>query len=95
MRGGLAPEVRSSPFLTDKEQTMAHTVAGRGDVRAQRRFAGVFTALPTVGTRASGRRHPLVATAMVLPVALLLAVVFGGVEAVVTQASSVVGMLGR
>ncbi|MFE6688869.1 hypothetical protein ACFVFQ_20650 [Streptomyces sp. NPDC057743] len=47
------------------------------------------------GTRPSGTRHPLVAVAMVLPLAFLLAVVFGGWEAVVTQASSVVGMLGR
>ncbi|MGX2998250.1 hypothetical protein JNUCC64_28955 [Streptomyces sp. JNUCC 64] len=43
----------------------------------------------------SGRRHPLVATAMVLPLAALLVVVFGGWEAVVTQASSVVEVLGR
>ncbi|MER7990686.1 hypothetical protein ABTY53_34665 [Streptomyces noursei] len=42
-----------------------------------------------------GTRHPLIAVAMVLPLAFLLAVVFGGWEAVVTQASSVVGMLGR
>jgi len=31
---------------------------------------------------------------MALPLALLLAVVFGGVDAVVTQASSVAGLLG-
>ncbi|MFB7916950.1 hypothetical protein [Streptomyces sp. NPDC056061] len=43
----------------------------------------------------SGRRHPLVATAMVLPLAALLVVVFGGWDAVVTQASSVGVMLGR
>ncbi|MBH5337911.1 hypothetical protein IHE55_25255 [Streptomyces pactum] len=43
----------------------------------------------------TGRRHPLVAAAMVLPLAAVLAVVFGGWEAVVTQASSVAGMLGR
>ncbi|CAL9284083.1 MULTISPECIES: hypothetical protein [unclassified Streptomyces] len=42
-----------------------------------------------------GRRHPLVATAMVLPLAALLVVAFGGWEAVVTQASSVGVMLGR
>lgn len=41
------------------------------------------------------RRHPLVALAMVLPCALTLAVVFGGVDAVLTQASSVAGILGR
>lgn len=44
---------------------------------------------------ATGRRHPLVATAMVLPLAALLVVVFGGWDAVVTQASSVGVMLGR
>ncbi|MFP3990120.1 hypothetical protein U9R90_22160 [Streptomyces sp. E11-3] len=47
------------------------------------------------GGRPSGTRHPLVATAMVLPLAALLVVVFGGWEAVVTQASSVGVMLGR
>ncbi|MFF5898739.1 hypothetical protein ACFY8O_22820 [Streptomyces argenteolus] len=47
------------------------------------------------GARPSGRRHPLVATAMVLPLAALLVVVFGGWDAVVTQASSVGVMLGR
>ncbi|GHJ38838.1 hypothetical protein [Streptomyces sp. TS71-3] len=45
--------------------------------------------------RPSGPRHPLVATAMVLPLAALLVVVFGGWDAVVTQASSVGMMLGR
>lgn len=69
---------------------MAHT-AGRTASRVQGRLA----ALAAVGTRPGGRRHPLVAAAMVLPLAMLLAVVFGGVEAVVTQASSVAGMLGR
>ncbi|MEV1022445.1 hypothetical protein [Streptomyces sp. NPDC050264] len=44
---------------------------------------------------ATGRRHPLVATAMVLPLAALLVVVFGGWDAVVAQASSVGVMLGR
>ncbi|WP_183091236.1 hypothetical protein [Streptomyces radicis] len=47
------------------------------------------------GTARPERRHPLVATAMVLPLALVLAVAIGGVEAVMTQASSVAGMLGR
>ncbi|MFJ8860470.1 hypothetical protein ACIRD8_18805 [Streptomyces sp. NPDC102451] len=47
------------------------------------------------GVRPSGTRHPLVATAMVLPLAALLVVVFGGWDAVVTQASSVGVMLGR
>ncbi|GGZ02170.1 hypothetical protein [Streptomyces nitrosporeus] len=52
-------------------------------------------AYATTGARPSGRRHPVVATAMVLPLAALLVVVFGGWEAVVTQASSVGVMLGR
>lgn len=47
------------------------------------------------GTRRTGSRHPLVAAAMVLPLAALLAYLFGGVEAVVVQASSVAGLLGR
>ncbi|MET8009686.1 hypothetical protein ABZU86_02610 [Streptomyces sp. NPDC005271] len=42
-----------------------------------------------------GTRHPLVAAAMVLPLALVLSITFGGWDAVVTQASSVAGMLGR
>ncbi|MFE7133619.1 hypothetical protein ACFVIM_22445 [Streptomyces sp. NPDC057638] len=60
------------------------------------------TMIRTRGRKASasfgarpGQRHPLVATAMVLPLAALLVVVFGGWEAVVTQASSVGVMLGR
>ncbi|MFE4451046.1 hypothetical protein [Streptomyces sp. NPDC056796] len=52
-------------------------------------------AYTSFGVRPSGTRHPLVATAMVLPLAALLVVVFGGWEAVVTQASSVGVMLGR
>ncbi|MCX5395915.1 hypothetical protein [Streptomyces sp. NBC_00102] len=47
------------------------------------------------GHRSSGTRHPLVAVAMVLPLAALLVVVFGGWESVVTQASSVGVMTGR
>ncbi|RSS82764.1 hypothetical protein [Streptomyces sp. WAC06614] len=43
----------------------------------------------------SGTRHPLVAVAMVLPLATLLVVLFGGWDAVVTQASSVGALLGR
>ncbi|MEV0222720.1 MULTISPECIES: hypothetical protein [Streptomyces] len=57
--------------------------------RGRRAYIAAF------GTRRSGQRHPLVATAMVLPLAALLVVVFGGWEAVVTQASSVGVMLGR
>ncbi|WP_174248279.1 hypothetical protein [Streptomyces hoynatensis] len=50
---------------------------------------------PRRGARPADRRHPLVATAMVLPLAVVLAVMTGGVDAVVTQASSVAGILGR
>ena len=45
--------------------------------------------------RRTGRRHPLVATLMVLPLAALLFFVFDGWETVATQASSVGVMLGR
>lgn len=48
-----------------------------------------------VGTRPNGTRHPLVAAAMVLPLAALLAYFFGGLDQVVTQASSVAGLMGR
>ncbi|MEU5715035.1 hypothetical protein AB0G71_04480 [Streptomyces sp. NPDC020403] len=68
---------------------MADTAA-RTMIRTQGRKANA-----SFGVRPSGRRHPLVATAMVLPLAALLVVVFGGWEAVVTQASSVGVMLGR
>jgi type VI protein secretion system component VasF len=64
---------------------MAHT-APRAVFRTQARIAR---------RRRTGRRHPLVATAMVLPLAALLVYAFGGWEAVVTQASSVGVMLGR
>lgn len=47
------------------------------------------------GARVSTTRHPLVAAAMVLPLAALLAYAFGGVDAVVAQASSVAGLMGR
>ncbi|WP_030383271.1 MULTISPECIES: hypothetical protein [unclassified Streptomyces] len=46
-------------------------------------------------TGRTGRRHPLVATAMALPLAVLLLLVFDGWETVATQASSVGVMLGR
>ncbi|WP_031507658.1 hypothetical protein [Streptomyces megasporus] len=68
---------------------MTHT-AGRPTARARGRLAE----LSALGARPGNRRHPLVAAAMVLPLAVLLAVVFGGVEAVITQASSVAGLLG-
>ncbi|HWU09167.1 MAG TPA: hypothetical protein VN520_22760 [Streptomyces sp.] len=68
---------------------MADT-ATRTMIRTQGRRA-----YASAGVRPSGTRHPLVATAMVLPLAALLVVVFGGWDAVVTQASSVGVMLGR
>jgi hypothetical protein len=68
---------------------MAET-ASRMMIRRQGRKA--FAAF---GGHPPGTRHPLVATAMVLPLAALLVVAFGGWEAVVTQASSVGVMLGR
>ncbi|MFH7597985.1 hypothetical protein WDV06_23190 [Streptomyces racemochromogenes] len=43
----------------------------------------------------SGTRHPLVAAAMVLPLAALLLFLFGGFDQVAAQASSVGVMLGR
>ncbi|MER6954544.1 hypothetical protein ACWD4O_18310 [Streptomyces sp. NPDC002623] len=49
----------------------------------------------TTYSRRTGRRHPLVATLMALPLAVLLLVVFDGWETVATQASSVGVMLGR
>ncbi|PNG91703.1 hypothetical protein SMF913_27168 [Streptomyces malaysiensis] len=52
-------------------------------------------ALDAFGGPQTGTRHPLVAAAMVLPMAILLTITFGGWDAVVTQASSVAGMLGR
>ncbi|MEU6480282.1 hypothetical protein ABZ858_26040 [Streptomyces sp. NPDC047017] len=45
--------------------------------------------------RRTGRRHPLVATVMALPLAALLLLVFDGWNTVATQASSVGEMLGR
>ncbi|GGV82418.1 hypothetical protein ACH4CE_19275 [Streptomyces gelaticus] len=68
---------------------MADT-APRTMIRTGRRVHAPFGSRPSSGTR-----HPLVATAMVLPLAALLVVVFGGWDAVVTQASSVGAMLGR
>ncbi|WP_320773671.1 hypothetical protein [Streptomyces sp. CRN 30] len=69
---------------------MAHT-APRTAVRSRRHEAH-GAASPT---GRAGRRHPLVATAMVLPLAALLLYAFGGFEAVATHASSVGVMLGR
>ncbi|CAM5613641.1 putative protein OS=Streptomyces albaduncus OX=68172 GN=FHS32_005852 PE=4 SV=1 [Streptomyces griseoloalbus] len=45
--------------------------------------------------RGQGRRHPLVATLMALPLAVLLLLVLHGWETVTTQASSVGEMLAR
>ena len=64
-------------------------------MRTMIRTQGRKAAHASFGARPSGTRHPLVATAMVLPLAALLVVVFGGWDAVVTQASSVGVMLGR
>ncbi|WP_175411100.1 hypothetical protein [Streptomyces sp. TRM64462] len=69
---------------------MADT-APRTMIRTQGRKASYAS----FGGRPSARRHPLVATAMVLPLATLLVVVFGGWDAVMAQASSVGVMLGR
>lgn len=74
---------------------MARATGVRTSSRVSGRVLGVTTAVAAFGTQPSGQRHPIVATAMVLPVALLLAVLFGGFEAVATQASSVAGMLER
>ncbi len=65
---------------------MAHT-APRALLRTQGRT--------TFRSSRQGRRHPLVATLMVLPLAALLFFVFDGWETVATQASSVGVMLGR
>ena len=45
--------------------------------------------------RPGGTRHPLVAVVMAVPLAVLLAVACGGWHAVVVQASSVAGAMGR
>lgn len=47
------------------------------------------------GAQPPERRHPMVALAMVLPLAIVLSVAFGGWEAVMTHASSAAGMMGR
>ncbi|MFD8675137.1 hypothetical protein ACFV1A_18835 [Streptomyces seoulensis] len=49
----------------------------------------------TIRRRRTGRRHPVVATLMALPLAALLLIVFDGWETVATQASSVGAVLGR
>ncbi|WP_367131779.1 MULTISPECIES: hypothetical protein [Streptomyces] len=69
--------------------TAGRTAGGARGHRAAGLVAGLFAPQP------SGTRHPLVAVAMVVPLAAFLAFLFGGWDAVVTQASSVAGMLGR
>ena len=59
--------------------------------RARERTSGALFG----GSRLSGTRHPLIAAAMAVPLAVLLAVGFGGWHAVVVQASSVAGLIGR
>ncbi|MFB6822043.1 hypothetical protein ACFCXA_10675 [Streptomyces virginiae] len=66
----------------DRERTMA-------DIARQGRKAFAFNG------HESGTRHPLVAAAMVLPLAALLLFLFGGFDQLVAQASSVGVMLGR
>ncbi|MFD7915239.1 hypothetical protein ACFV30_31730 [Streptomyces sp. NPDC059752] len=66
----------------DRERTMA-------DIARQGRKAFAFNG------HESGTRHPLVAAAMVLPLAAVLLFLFGGFEQLAAQASSVGVMLGR
>ncbi|MFF4581276.1 hypothetical protein [Streptomyces sp. NPDC001389] len=66
----------------DRERTMA-------DIARQGRRLFAFNG------HESGTRHPLVAAAMVLPLAALLLFLFGGFDQVAAQASSVGVMLGR
>jgi len=80
----------------------AGVAARAGDrVRAlPRRTGRIATALSSVlsnqaGRRPDGTRSPLVAVAMALPVAVLLAVLFGGWSQFEAQASSVAAMFGR
>ncbi|GHA38423.1 hypothetical protein GCM10010329_71950 [Streptomyces spiroverticillatus] len=70
--------------------TASRTMIRSASIRVRGRRA-----LAVFGGRNSGPRHPLVATAMVLPLAALLLFLFGGWEAVATQASSVGMLLGR
>ncbi|GAA1895166.1 hypothetical protein GCM10009716_01300 [Streptomyces sodiiphilus] len=51
--------------------------------------------VPAPAAGAAGRRHPLVAAAIVLPLGLALAVVFGGVDAIAAHVSTVAGLLRR
>lgn len=69
---------------------MGHT-ASRTAVRTRARKAGAAVFRPS----REDRRHPVVATLMALPLAVLLLLVFDGWETVALQASSVGEMLGR
>lgn len=62
--------------------------AGRTDTRPHSR-------LTDPAPRPAERRHPLVAAAIVLPLALVLAVLFGAVEVMADQAWSVAVLLGN
>ncbi|MEU1624588.1 hypothetical protein ABZ746_04410 [Streptomyces sp. NPDC020096] len=63
-------------------------------VRAMKRVRELRSAALPAESR-TGTRHPLVAVAMAAPLAVLLAVACGGWHAVVVQASSVAGLMGR
>ncbi len=69
-------------------------MADTATVRTAKRVRGLTAAVLPGGSRAN-RRHPLVAAAMAAPLAVLLAVACGGWHAVVVQASSVAGLMGR
>ena len=87
-----SPEVRRPPLpTTTNGQERDHGGHGTADDDPHAGTQGIAAS----AAARPARRHPLVATAMVLPLAALLVVVFGGWEAVVTQASSVGVMLGR
>jgi hypothetical protein len=70
---------------------MADTAA----IRTVKRVRFLAAAVRPGRARRGSTRHPLVAAAMAAPVALLLAVACGGWHAVVVQASSVAGAMGR
>ncbi len=69
-------------------------MASGATARTVRRVRGL-TASVVPQQRREGSRHPLVAMAMAVPVALLLAVACGGWNAIAVQASSVAGLMGR
>jgi hypothetical protein len=65
-------------------------------VRPARSVQAARSVRSAPGPRSSERRrHPLVALAMALPVAVLLAVLFGGWAEFLTQVSPVLRMFGR